>query len=381
VRGLPADLDGVPVDAEVTGTFYALAVDPTQKARPAPLGFSVGHPSITAGTIGFRVLDRTGSSPNVYILSNNHVLANSNNASIGNATLQPGPYDGGTSADQIGTLHDFQVITFGSTGNNVMDAAIARVTNAGDLLASSPAAPDAYGQPNAKIWGDANNDNVFDNVGALLNVKVQKFGRTTGWTKGTITGVNATVTVCYAGMVICTKSARFTDQLIVGQSGFSAGGDSGSGIVTDDSNKYPVGLLFAGSSAQTILNRIDLVLNRFSAKVDGGSGDPPPPTGTGTHVGTLTSSTTKSGNSWSATVTIAVHDANHALLAGAAVTGTWSGGISGNASCTTAPNGTCNVSAANIHNRNGSVIFTVTGAGSSYNSADNHVTSITVNKP
>jgi hypothetical protein len=103
--------------------------NPTTKQRPAALGFSVGHPAITAGTLGARVVDGTGT---VYILSNNHVLANSNAASPGDATLQPGTYDGGTAADQIGALAAFRAIVFSSTASNTMDAAIAAV-NGSDI--------------------------------------------------------------------------------------------------------------------------------------------------------------------------------------------------------------------------------------------------------
>src|SRR5256886_17231942 len=104
VNRLPSVLDGIPVTAQVTGMIVAFS-DPTKRQRPAPLGFSVGHPPITAGSIGARVVDGSG---NVYVLSNNHVLANSNDATIGDAALQPGPYDGGTApADQIGTLAAF----------------------------------------------------------------------------------------------------------------------------------------------------------------------------------------------------------------------------------------------------------------------------------
>src|SRR5206468_1580154 len=85
----PDALDGIPVVTQVTGMLVAFS-DPTKRQRPAPLGFSVGHPAITAGSIGARVVD---GSRTVYVLSNNHVLANSNDASIGDATLQPGPYD------------------------------------------------------------------------------------------------------------------------------------------------------------------------------------------------------------------------------------------------------------------------------------------------
>src|ERR1051325_5896068 len=272
VRGLPRALDGIPVAAQVTGQFIAFS-DPTTWQRPAPLGFSVGHPSITAGSIGARVVDGSGR---VYVLSNNHVLANSNDASIGDPALQPGPYDGGTApADEIGTLFAFNQIDF-SGGDNTIDAAIA-LSSTSDLGNATPT-DDGYGTPSAAIFGDANNDGVFDDKSALLGLNVQKYGRTTKLTKGQITGINGTVTVCYEVFIIfCLKSATFVDQLIIEPGSFSGGGDSGSLIVSDDENKNPVGLLFAGSSAQTIANRIDLVLNNFGVHVDGSAASPPPP--------------------------------------------------------------------------------------------------------
>ncbi len=272
VTGLPSVLDGIPVAAQVTGMIVAFS-DPTKRQRPAPLGFSVGHPAITAGSIGARVVDGSG---NVYVLSNNHVLANSNDATIGDAALQPGPYDGGTApADQIGTLAAFNTIDF-SGGANTIDAAIARSSTTN--LDNATPADEGYGAPNAAIFGDANGDGVFDDETALLGLNVQKYGRTTKLTHGQITGINATVTVCYEVFFgFCIKSARFVDQLVIEPGTFSGGGDSGSLIVTDDGSKNPVALLFAGSSAQTIANRIDLVLNRFAVHVDGGTSPPPAP--------------------------------------------------------------------------------------------------------
>src|SRR5437764_10958903 len=271
VTGLPSVLDGVPVIAQVTGMLVAFS-DPTKRQRPAPMGFSVGHPAITAGSIGARVVDGSG---NVYALSNNHVLANSNDARIGDAALQPGPYEGGTPADQIGTLPAFNTIDF-SGGANTIDAAIA-LSGTTNLENATPA-DDGYGVPNAAIFGDANGDGVFDDETSLLGLNVQKYGRTTKLTHGQITGINGTVTVCYEVFFgFCIKSARFVDQLVIEPGTFSDGGDSGSLIVTDDGNKNPVALLFAGSSAQTIANRIDLVLNRFAVHVDGGTSPPPAP--------------------------------------------------------------------------------------------------------
>ncbi len=112
VAGLPKRLAGVPVVIQVTGRVYALhhrpghsggpggggEVDPTARFdRPVPIGVSTGHPDITAGTIGARVTN----GPNVYALSNNHVYANENQASIGDDVLQPGTYDGGSSSTDV----------------------------------------------------------------------------------------------------------------------------------------------------------------------------------------------------------------------------------------------------------------------------------------
>jgi len=254
VRGIPQKLDGVPVQVVVTGKFYALSAT-GRFERPVPIGVSTGHPAITAGTIGCRVTDGT----DVYALSNNHVYANENNAEIGDDVLQPGAYDGGVDPDDsIGTLFDFEPIVFSRRARNEIDAAIA-ISTVGKLGTATPAG--GYGTPNSTI------------VEAFIGQLVQKFGRTTGLTQGEVTGVNATVTVGYGP----GKTARFVKQIIIEPGDYSAGGDSGSLIVTDDDNRNPVGLLFAGSSTHTVANRIDLVLTRFDVTVDGDDTPAPPP--------------------------------------------------------------------------------------------------------
>ena len=268
---LPDVLDGVPTRVTVSGLFMARS-DPTTRLRPAPLGYSVGHPLITAGTIGALVANGAGSK---FVLSNNHVLAASNDASLGDPMLQPGPFDGGTSSDQIGTLFAFRPIDF-TGGNNTFDAAIGLTTSAN--VANTTPADDGYGPPSTAIYGDANGDGLFDNKSALLGLHVQKYGRTTELTHGQITGINATVSVCYeAVFIFCLKSANFVDQFIVTPGTFSGGGDSGSLIVSDDAGRNPVALLFAGSETETIANRIDLVLNYFGVTIDGGTAPPPTP--------------------------------------------------------------------------------------------------------
>jgi hypothetical protein len=373
VAGIPASLDNVPVAVEVTGILSA-RTDPTSRQRPFLLGFSVGHPAITAGTAGARVIDASSA---VYILSNNHVLANSNDASIGDATLQPGPYDGGVyPTDSMASLADFQVIDFSATGSNTMDAAIA-LTSA-DSFSNSTPLDDGYGVPSAALFGDANSDGVFDNKADLLNLEVQKYGRTTKLTHGTITGINGSFSVCYEDFFgFCLLSANYDDQLVITPGTFSAGGDSGSLIVTYDGNKNPVGLLFAGSSTMTIANRIDLVLDRFNVTVDGSAGPPPPPPppANSVHIGDLDGSATRQGSTWTASVWVTAHDEAHRVLGGASVSGNWTGGATGTGSCTTDVTGKCNVTKGAIRNKFGKETFTisnVTQGTLTYASGFNH---------
>ncbi len=276
VNGLPASLAGVPVRVMVTGEIWALQqdarkcenppncggggggggdggggdVDPTMRfPRPVPIGVSTGHPSITAGTIGCRVT----KNGKVYALSNNHVYAASNNASMNDAVIQPGSFDGGSSpADDIGTLSAYVPIVFSLAANNVVDAAIAESSTA-DLDNATPS--NGYGTPKSTT------------ITAAVNMRVMKYGRTTQQTKGRVQAINATVNVNYGGPGL----ARFVNQIVIGGGGFSAGGDSGSLIVVEKGGDKlkPVGLLFAGSSSVTIANPIDPVLNAFGVTVDG----------------------------------------------------------------------------------------------------------------
>jgi hypothetical protein len=113
-----------------------------------------------------------------------------------------------------------------------------------------------------------------------------------------------------------------------------------------------------------------------------------PPT---THLGDLDRSSTSQGSSWTAIVTLTVHDQSHNAVAGATVSGTWSNGASGPASCVTNSAGQCTLSKGSILKRMGSVTFTVnnvTHASVTYASAGNHDpdgdsngTTITVPKP
>ena len=250
VAGVPSALEGVGVERVTTGILGIRA--PTDRfPRPVPIGVSSGHLNTATGTLGARVTDGT----NVYALSNNHVYAASNGASIGDGIIQPGNVDGGSDpADRIGTLHAFQSINFTDGTTNTMDAAIA-LTSVGSVGTSTP--PEGYGTPSTVP------------ATAFVGQAVQKFGRTTGFQLGTVVEINVSVDVCYVFFFgTCFEDARFVNQVAVTPDAFSAGGDSGSLIVTQDGNR-PVALLFAGGEGRTIGNPINLVLQRFGVTIDG----------------------------------------------------------------------------------------------------------------
>jgi len=187
------------------------------------------------------------------------VYANCNEAFEGDNVLQPGHFDGGVDPDDaIGTLNAFEPIDFDG-GNNTIDAAIA-LSSINIIGNATPS--DGYGAPKSTTV-PADSD--------LLNQPVKKYGRTTGLTKGKVSGFNATVDVYYGDVDGdgVNDVARFVEQIIITptKGRFSAGGDSGSLIVTDP-DKNPVGLLFAGGGRWTIANPIDAVLEALDVTID-----------------------------------------------------------------------------------------------------------------
>ena len=118
---------------------------------------------------------------------------------------------------------------------------------------------------------------------------------------------------------------------------------------------------------------------------------PTPPASVTMHVGDMDGSSAKSGSKWSAIVTILVHDANENPLANVTVSGNWTNGANGTASCTTNASGVCSVTKTGINSKTASITFTITNltqAGSSYVSSanqdpdgDSNGTTIIVSKP
>jgi hypothetical protein len=196
-----------------------------------------------SGTLGALITDGTTQ----YILSNNHVLARSDQAVAGEDVSQPGLIDNGC---RVATLvGDF----FGAAplGSNV-DAAVATLRSG---TMDSTGFIEDIGVPSSSI------------VNPSVGLSVAKSGRTTGFTTGTIGSINTSVSVQYQRG--CNSGKKFTvsytNQVVINSSTFSAGGDSGSLIVTNNASHNPVALLFAGSSSSTIGNPIGLVLTRLGS--------------------------------------------------------------------------------------------------------------------
>lgn len=199
-----------------------------QQCRPLNVGCSIAHFGVTAGTLGGFVTPRRGSQ--IQVLSNNHVLANENNAAKGDAILQAGPYDGGKAADRVATLANF--VRLRRNNANRVDSATA--TLVGDIE-HDPGKLRGLGRLKGLATPEIDE-----------GLKVAKVGRTTGVTRGRVTAFEIDdLVVAYD-----IGNVGFDDQIEIEGAGtrpFSDGGDSGSLIV--DSDGYAVGQLFAGTDS------------------------------------------------------------------------------------------------------------------------------------
>lgn len=247
-------------------------VPPQQHAQgtPSPLGVSGGNANdksgsgastlCCGGTLG-SLVTRGGKQ---YILSNNHVLARSDagvitsGATQGDAITQPGLIDNNCAAPPaVATLSQFFNLETGTPPN--IDAALAQVNTgaidpAGTILqlgATTSGGQPTNGPPHAGAG-----------LAPMISGAVAKSGRSTGLTCSTIFSVNMSISVqyqkgCGTGS---TFNVSYINQVDITNNGFSAEGDSGSLIVTQDTSD-PVALLFAGSVSETLANPISDVVN------------------------------------------------------------------------------------------------------------------------
>jgi hypothetical protein len=233
-----------------------------------------------SGTLGSLIKD---SANRQYLLSNNHVLARSDQASVGEVIVQPGlidnnctPFGEGSGTTPVGMLTGW--LHLSSTSTNA-DAAIAlvnsgAVSSTGSILelgalqgdGTLAAAPPGISSTAGK--GEA----------ASINLKVAKSGRTTGLTCAAISALNLDVFVDYYTDCAETKpylTKTYTNQLAISGNEFSDAGDSGS-LVVDTNNAEPVGLFFAGGTDQSgvsqgVASPAPDVLSELSSQVGSGT--------------------------------------------------------------------------------------------------------------
>ncbi len=285
-------VNGIPTDVVEYGELKAHQTTEslTERQRPCPPGYSISHPEVTAGTLGAWV--RRGSGEEHYILSNNHVAANSNDTSLGVAIWQPGRADGGSNVDQFARLTEYVRIRFDDeeNGNGKKSSASLAwrawkwpANLVADLLGCPyrlvVARPNQLDQPYpnlidaaiAQVILESNVDFDIPEIGEIQGIadlqlgdRVQKTGRTTEHTTGMVEVVGAESVVNYGPG---KGDATFGDQIVIrADSGdFSAGGDSGSAIVTEDN--VLGGLLFAGGSGVTIANKISNVVSLMGIRL------------------------------------------------------------------------------------------------------------------
>jgi len=249
---LPPSIGAVETDIVETGPLRALAASPAGRKRLRPLqpGCSIGFSfangdsgNLMAGTLG-AIVEAEGVR---YLLSNNHVLANENRMPVGTPIFQPGLLDGGDPAgDRVATLTRFVALT--AEGSNTMDCALAAVDNVNAVRAT--------------VLPRVGRLTSVDPADAALGMGVEKTGRATGYTTGTVHDVSATVTVQFdLGRLV------FEDQVLITGDGdgrlFCDGGDSGS-LVVDRQSGRATALLFGGGREFGIANHLGDVLTHLA---------------------------------------------------------------------------------------------------------------------
>lgn len=267
-------------------------VNPTLRFdRPVPIGvssFNADTNICASGTLGFRVKDASGK---LFAISNSHVWGDQGAATVGQLIIQPSQGDNqcvtDTATNTIGTLVDFTPYVNGVVAStffrpnplplNFIDAALIQVTDGTDASGATVpsvgfATPsDGYGAPSSKVLNTLR-----------IGLPVQKYGRTTGYTRGVTVAVGVMSTIGGNTPIDNTDFFRLDEFAGIGEdsnafslvNAFSQGGDSGSLIVTMD--RRPVSHLFAGGPNLigvdvTLGNRIGAVLDHFNVKIDDGT--------------------------------------------------------------------------------------------------------------
>jgi len=245
-----------------TGRVQVFQSNSNQNAQslPVELGTSGGNVDdksgrfCCGGTLG-SLLNRNGS---FYILSNNHVLARSDQAAPGEPISQPAIIETNCSTAGTNTVANLtSFVNLQTPGTNV-DAAIALIVPGavdltGNILSLGATATGNIADPGPPHQGKG--------IPASMGEAVAKSGRTTGLTCSTVSVIGLSTSVTYQTQCNggTSFSVSYSNQVAVSGGGFSAGGDSGS-LIVDQLTGDPVALLYGGSDTDTVGNPVADVL-------------------------------------------------------------------------------------------------------------------------
>jgi hypothetical protein len=263
--GTSASQEAAEVLLNTAGIDSNPATHQAQLTTPISLGSSGGNNNdydtqgnqiedCCGGTLG-ALVENTGGTQ--YILSCNHVLARSDQASTGEMIVQPGlidnnctPNGDGSGTTPVAVLTAWLAL---SSNNTNADAAIAQVDSG--AVNSSGAILELGTVQNGELAAAPPGISSTGGKGetASLNLSVAKSGRTTGLTCAGVSAINLNVEVSYYKNCAETEpylTKTYTNQIAIEGNQFSDAGDSGS-LVVDSANAEPVGLFFAGGVSNT----------------------------------------------------------------------------------------------------------------------------------
>jgi hypothetical protein len=272
---LPVNISGTPITYTKGGAAHVGAAPPTPMGVDSytlhngryTCGSSVHVGNmIGAGTLGCLVTDQQGV---LYGLTNNHVTGMCNYSPLTMPIVAPGPLDvkaGSLDPFTIGHHYDLFPFVDGLDENvrveDNMDAALFRIKEP-DLVSSMQR-------------------RAYDTPGATMPIStgmiVQKVGRTTGVTQGTVrVQASGPEPVEYVIDAMDLKKTVFFDPLFIIESQprpFADIGDSGSLIthVSQGGNQFSVGIVVAVSKDRllTFGAAIDPILQHFAVSIMAG---------------------------------------------------------------------------------------------------------------
>jgi hypothetical protein len=203
-----------------------------------------------------------------YVLSTNHTLARRDGATTGDSVVQPALLDANCDTSRVTTVATLsRFFPLSSSQSPAIDAAIAQVvTGEVDTTGKILYLGDTVDTNNIPLPAAPHTGTGLTADASLIGREVAKSGRTTGLTCSSVDSVGVSMSVEYVQNCDGTGTpinVEFSGQIDVLGSAFSAQGDSGALVVSQDTADA-VGLLFASSDSSSVANPIADVLNYFT---------------------------------------------------------------------------------------------------------------------